>query len=514
MKNLVEIANIIRHVRIRTTDILTSDKRKKTNANLLFDKILAGDFKTDNEAAQYFFNTDANSSNYKNLKRSLREKIINTLFFIKPNTTHSDYEKAYLYCSKNMFAASTLLFLQANNAGINLCIKVLSKAKEYELTEFIIDASRYLRLHYAVRAGNKKKFELYNKTYKEYLEIRRVEIMAEEYYCKLILPKVQNKSNDESTYHEAMKSYEDLKPYMEKYTSPFLLFIGNYIHIIALMARYDYRGTIEVCKKVIKFFEEKNYTYRTPLRVFLHNQLVCHTQLKEYENGKLVVEKSNNLVSKGTYSWFQNNELNLILALHSKNYQDAFEIFENSFSQSKFKTLPPMVKEQWLIYESYIHFLSMIGLVVIPENRRRRFKLGRFLNSIPTYSKDKRGLNIPILVIQILYMIINKDYDKSIDRIEAIEKYCSRYLTNQPNLRSSCFIKMLLQIPVSYFHKAGVERRVKKYLTKLLENPLHISNQPREIEIIPYEDLWGFVMQSLDKKTYSLPNRFNKRKRE
>ena len=480
------------------------EPREESKTHSFYKRIINGDFKSDEDAAAFFFNTTPNASKYKNLKRLLRERLINTLFFIKPTSSNSDYEKAFLYCSKNMFAANTLLFLQVYNAGINLCNKVLNKALKYELTDFIIEASRYLRLHYAVRAGNQEVFERYNEIYKEHLETKRLEILAEEYYCKLILPKVQNKANNESEgiYEKAMDSYKILEPYMDKHTSPFLHFIGNYILVIALMANFNYQEVIEVCEKAIKFFEAKFYTYRTPLRVFLHNQLVCHTQLKQYHKGKLVVEKSNLLVQKGTFSWFQNNELNLILALHSKNYQDAVEIFYNTTAYNKFRTLPDIVQEQWSIYESYVHFLSLIDLVIIPANRKRKFKLGRFLNSIPTYSKDKSGLNVPILIIQILIMIVNKDYDKSIDRIEAVEKYCSRYLTNKPSLRSSCFIKMLLQIPISHFHKAGVERRTAKYVERLRQNPLHISNQPHEIEIIPYDDLWEFVLQSLETKIY------------
>lgn len=502
MKNLIEIANVIRNVKVKATDILTVDKRKKTNVNVLYEKILAGDFKTDNDAADFFFNSDSNSSNYKNLKRALRQKIINTLFFLKPTAQSSDYERAYLNCSKNMYAANTLMFFQANNSGSNLCAKVLTKATEYELTEFILKASRLLKIHYAIRLGNQKKYDYYNAIYKHYSEVRRCELLAEEFYCKLILPKVANKSTDDVTYALAKESYEILKPHLEKYTSPFLHFIGNYIRIIALMTNFEYEKSIEVCEKVITFFENKSYLYKTPLRVFCHNQLVCHIQLKEYDKGKKVVEKSNNLVRKGTFSWFQNNELALLLAFHSKNYQYAFDIYQEVIAQNRFKNMPGALREKWLIYEAYIYFLFRIDLISIPENVQRRFKLGKFLNSIPTYSKDKRGLNIPILIIQILYMIVKKDYDKSIDRIEAIEKYCSRYLTNPNNMRSNCFIKMLLQIPISYFHKAGVERRVAKYLKRLLDNPLNISKQAREIEIIPYEDLWDFVMDSLGTKIY------------
>jgi hypothetical protein len=107
-------------------------------------------------------------------------------------------------------------------------------------------------------------------------------------------------------------------------------------------------------------------------------------------------------------------------------------------------------------------------------------------------------------------MIVKKDYNQSIDRFEAIQKYCSRYIRNDEHIRSNCFINMLLQIPVSSFHKAGVERRSKKFYDKLLSTPLDIATQDYEIEIIPYEDLWGFVMESLETKIYKNTKRLFK----
>ena len=127
--------------------------------------------------------------------------------------------------------------------------------------------------------------------------------------------------------------------------------------------------------------------------------------------------------------------------------------------------------------------------------------MGKFLNSIPIYSKDKRGMNIPILIIQILFLIVKKDYGQLIDRMESIQKYSSRYLRADANIRSNCFINMLLQIPKANFHKIGVERKSQKYYDKLLTNSIKISNQAIEVEIIPYEDLWEFILESLDLKT-------------
>lgn len=64
----------------------------------------------------------------------------------------------------------------------------------------------------------------------------------------------------------------------------------------------------------------------------------------------------------------------------------------------------------------------------------------RFLNDVPIFSKDKRGMNIPILIFHILYLILTKRYNDVIDRIVRIEKYTTRYLKKDDNYRSNCFI--------------------------------------------------------------------------
>ena len=110
---------------------------------------------------------------------------------------------------------------------------------------------------------------------------------------------------------------------------------------------------------------------------------------------------------------------------------------------------------------------------------------------------DKSGQNIPVLIIQILIQIQQKKYDQLTDKIEAVEKYTTRYLRKDNNYRSNCFIKMLLQIPKQNFERARVEKHTKILLEKLRSMPLERAKQAFEIEIIPYEDLWEMALESI-----------------
>ena len=55
-------------------------------------------------------------------------------------------------------------------------------------------------------------------------------------------------------------------------------------------------------------------------------------------------------------------------------------------------------------------------------------------------------------------------------------------------------------MPISGFHKTATLRNAKKIREKLEEVPLDFANQAHEVEIIPYEDLWEFAVDSLGNK--------------
>ncbi|MEL6989086.1 MAG: hypothetical protein AAGK97_14835, partial [Bacteroidota bacterium] len=114
------------------------------------------------------------------------------------------------------------------------------------------------------------------------------------------------------------------------------------------------------------------------------------------------------------------------------------------------------------------------------------------------FTKDKRGLNIAILIVHVLFLLHLKKYNQIIDRTEALNQYCYRYLRTDDTFRSNCFIKMLLQIPKADFNRMRTERYAEKFVNKLRSMPLSVSTQSAEVEFFPYEDLWEITLEMLD----------------
>ena len=507
MKVLQELIAIITKNKTRQIEIIGQTAAENaTKIQELYEKIAYNEFESEEDAAIYFFNKPATSSSFRNLKNTLKNRLLNTVFFIDVSQSQfNENQKAYLNCWKNWAAAKILIGKAARLAPLEIAEKILQQSIYYEFTDLSVDILRFLRKHYSHFSQKPELFDHYNCLFKKYNEILNTEDEANEYYLKLVAKYTNKNAKKEEIHLFAKESYRQIKDYMENYCSQKLHLFGNMIRIFIYMSINDYHSTIQVCKRAIRFFESKEYVARTPMLLFYHQQLVCHTQLKQYDDGERIAKRCLDLISKeDKYNWFKTIELIFILAVHSKKFNKAYQYFQLAKNHKFLKYQPNSVKESWKIYEAYIHYLIKLKkiLTVNDEMALSKFKLGKFINEVPSFSKDKRKYNIPILIIQILLLILQKRYNHAIDRIEAIDKYCYRYLRRNDTFRSNCFIKMLLLIPSSSFHKAAIERKAMKYLTQLKKTPLEVANQPHEVEIIPYEILWEMALNSLENKFY------------
>lgn len=481
-------------------ELLTEDNNSLLSQ--FYHGVASSEFADDEAAEMALFRQDGQSQNYQKLKSVLKGRLIDYLFLVDLNEPHyNDRQKAYYECYKKWAAVKILLGKNARTSAVSLCLNILKQAERFEFTELILDISRMLRLHYGTRKGNAKKYEQYNELFLEYEKLWSVENKAEGLYSGLVLHYVNSKASKPEIGEMAVAYYKQLAGYLETYDSYRLRFSTFFIQLAIYMSRNDYTGSIEVARQAIDYFEKKDYQATAPLLIFLYQQLVCYTQLKIYDKGKQVAERCLELVEGSSFNWFKFQENYFLLAMHSGHYQEAYDIFRQTTGNNRFSYLPEQIMEVWRIFEAYLHYLiTMEKVVVVGEDAQGSFRLSKFLNDIPIYSKDKRGLNISILAIQILFLIQQQKYETAADRIDSARKYAYRYLVNGQTYRSNCFIQMLAKLPPAHYHRQAVARKTEPLRAKLEAVPLEVANQAHDIEIIPYEQLWEFVLASLGAK--------------
>ncbi len=505
MRELIELVNVLNVQRLKADGLWGIIMEPNSKLEQLYNAIAEGKVRSDEEAITLLYPPPQKSAAYPSLKNKLKERLTDTVFlldFHEPGYT--DRQKAFFECNKKWAAASVLLSKNAKIIGIDILENLLRHTTLFEFTDLTLSILYSLRLHYGTIAGDQKKYTNYRDMYKQYQAMSLMENEAEELYTHLVSHYVGSKATKELIGEKAREYYERIAPNLASTDSFRLHLCGRLIQTIIYTSRNDYAATAEVCEDAIRFFEQKQFESKLPLQAFYYQLVVCYTQMRAFDKGQQIISRYQSIFDEGSFNWFKLQELYLLLSMHTQHYTDAWRCHQSVVQHARFESQPPQIREMWKIYGAYVHYLRQAGKVEGVEDlpEAGKFRMGKFLNEIPTFSQDKRGMNIPILIVQILFLISEREYAQAIDRIEAIEKYCSRYLKQNDTFRSSCFIKMLLQMPAASFHQEAVFRKAQKHLEQLQSMPLEIANQTHEIEIIPYEDLWTMAMENLQNQIF------------
>lgn len=505
MYAILELAGIITPQKLKSAGIWEHLRARYPREMDFYQLVVNAGIRNDDDAKNILFPKGQDDSAYPDLKARLQELLLNQLYTTELSTPGSNSrQRAYFECYRKWGQIKLLMGRNAWSNTVELAEETLKKSRKFELTEIVVDLIRTLRLYFGSIAGVLKKYEEYSEMAEEWEDALHYENLAEALYTDLVVRFVNNKASQQDVHEHAKNCFEQLRPALERHQTYRLHLSGRLIENLIYTSINDYRKTIEVCEKAVRFFEAKDYPTKIPLQIFLYQEMVCYVQLKDFDRGRLAAERGLSLLNEGSFNWFKYQELLIYLSLHTRQYQETYRIFKQATHHRRFGALPKAIGETWRIIEAYLFYLVELEKVHPAENDSTfsRFRMARFVNEMPLFSRDKRGMNIPILIFQILSLIYNKRYDAAIDRMEAIEKYCSRYLRRDDTFRSNCFIKMLLVIPAQGFHKTAVLRHAEKYHKMLLSMPIDMANQSHDVEIIPYEDLWEMALESLQNKTH------------
>ena len=505
MDELIELISSVNINKLKSSGLWRFIFEPESLMEQLCEAIHEGRVKSEEAAVALLYPGQKPGTKFINLRERLQERILSVVFLLEfraPGGT--DRQKAYFECNRKWAASMVLLSKNAKRVSISLMEDLLKQTLHFEFTELSLSILSSLRLHYGTIHGNLERYNMYREMYRQHQDTWMMENEAEDSYTHLVTYFVNSKSSKVSISEKARTYFDAIEQHMERSDSFRLHLCGRMIEVMIHSSRNDYAATARVCESAIEFFKKKPFESNLPLQAFYYQLIVCYIQLQEFHKGQAIINQYQTVFEEGSFNWYKLQELFFLLATYTRHYQEAFQVCESvqtRIRNSSTGAMPPQITEMWKIYEAYMHYLVMIRKVELPEGYVSRFKLKKFLNDIPTYSKDKQGMNIPILVVQTLFAISERNFHQAIDRIEAVEKYCGRYLKHNETFRSHCFIKALLQIPAASFHREAAIRKAQKFIDQLGTLPLDVAYQTHEIEIIPYEHLWEMALEVLQTRS-------------
>lgn len=188
MENLKELVHIVNRNKVKRIDMLDLQDDTPSKVNALYQAISEGTVVDDESAFELLFPNAKSRSAYINLKTTLKEKLLNTLFFIDAyQAGHSDRQTAFYECHKDFAAAQLLLAKNARRSAVDILERLLKKTLHFEFSELVLSIVRLLRLHYGTRLGMADKYREYNDLWEEYHRLDELENMAEQFYTDLVI---------------------------------------------------------------------------------------------------------------------------------------------------------------------------------------------------------------------------------------------------------------------------------------------------------------------------------------
>lgn len=495
--SLQELVRTVNRNKIKSIETLSSSN----HGNRIIDfyhKVSDNHFNSDLDAAKYYFGKDPTYPQYRKLKQKLVKKLIASSFFIDVNSAKfNEHQRAYFSCRKNLMSINILLAQYARGATVYLCKETLKYARKYELSDICYEVCKILRVHYSIHQKKKGQYFKYHNLANYYKKVSDIEESMGQTYELMTL---------ESKSRKNLKKIDVISSeFQKRHHNDILIYtefrIHFHFHLVMLMRHTllnETENIISTCDQAIAFLESKGFVSDSFIGIFYYHKLQSLLKTGIKKDMKKFADKCISMYQEGTDRWYRSHQYYVNYCFYNRLYSEITEMVRKVKNSDTFSFQRPKIKEKWYLYDAYLYFLFLSKKIDLPiESTIRKFRLSKFINQIPIISSLKDRNNIPVLIIQILILIKQKKFDQLIDRIEAIEKYTTRYLRKDGNYRSNCFIKMLLQVAKQNYHPIAVQRHTERLYQKLLEVPLSEAKQDVEIEIIPYEHLWEMVMESL-----------------
>ena len=446
----------------------SGDQRK------LYELALSG---YEREEAKSVFNISENHFNviYKKLKDRMAQGILENNFkdYTRVNRLRFGVRKQYE-------AAIMLLQTENKSAGIPLARAALRKAEKYGLYQVALDLSRELRRYYGTMNINAKLYQYYTNHQNLCYQELQHELKVEDVFFDFIFHYKKGVLKD--SLQEKLAELEKLPS--KSYYFHYLRYVCE--AILCQIKRND-DAMLAVCREALSLFEEAEdipYQFRYS---FYYRAIAVYLARKEFHFAEIMINRSLSGPAYGQHNWQLIMFYRALLGFHSNKPAMAFDVWQKVDKvPKKFRT--PEMEDIWLLVQAYFE---------LTKKGARKWRLGKFLNSLQVLNTDKSGHNVSVLVVELMHLLKSKKFEKYAYRCERLDAYIDQHLKGKGLDRYVHFLRLLQCIVRGGFQKVQVLKKAKKYLHGLKETAPRIGADVREVEIVPFEALWEMALGAL-----------------
>ncbi|MEP7233878.1 MAG: hypothetical protein ABI778_01160 [Ignavibacteriota bacterium] len=474
---------------------------------ILLDDIVS----SDQEAIKNIYGEQPSLGKYKTLKSYFAVRAINNIAFLDfTGTSLSQHTRAIYKCYKYLFAISVLLALGSRSGAIRLSRKILKLATKYEFHTIIIDLLDRLKTH-SFQIGNTKDYDKYQSMLDERINILAIELKIKSLEQRTTIVFAKSLFVEDKIRMDAQIALKEIRFLMQKADT----FLGRLSYYRLLYLSDQIEGypikSVEACDQAIAFMlENKHMSPPSRFAEFALYKLENYVLARDYENGRAAVKYCEEHINTGMNLWFTVKEYEFLLMMQTVNFDNAVKIYNDVIRHDRYNTQLEHLREKWDIFGLYVDYLVHSGLLnssteqkEIPfrkSNLLRTKRVKQRLVYSPTYSKDKRGFNVALLVMNVLILLESNKKDLLIEQTEALSTYRFSYL-NQNHCKQSFILFKLIRLMIrNEFDLTKISKKCVDIEKSLRSAPLVSGELLESIQILPPSWVWSRMKTILANK--------------
>ena len=493
-----EVANLVRIVTSRTmaaVPILDLRGKPTSKEQVFVEMLLRAPEATQLQLAKAVYGkaTPANLQALQKLQSRVQGKLLNQLYFLDHSDQRHLVSRRYeLECLDLLHKVSILYAERDFKLAERLLLRCLRLAEAGEFTQYMVQAARMLRNLY----GEQRKSAPYQKVTKTLLRAQQQlawEDEAEQSQADIQLAVTSTVAARRKLLATMPARLAQLEALDRKVRS-----FGTYNALYrARLTNEELQGHFKEMIRVAAAAERhltdgKLNERRFDLRFNHFVAIYAYLRSRQPVRGLLLAERYLRDFHPSSNNWFYFQEHHVLLALHAGHYELAQQLLDTVAKNPAHMGQREAALQRWDLYRSYVNFVRPVPRVLSVRQRQ----VAQQMLLLPEYSRDKRGHNVAILVLQVLYFLRERNLELVLLRLERLRKYQQRHLTEVSMLRSRLFLRLMQVIVDKNFDPKKAAERGQHLLQHLRDTPPP-GEAFAEVEIIPYENLWGIVLELL-----------------
>lgn len=494
MKELANLCHIVTSRGLANIPLLDLAGNGTTKEMQLVSRLLQSPDTTQSQLIRdlYGQSTPANVAAFWQLRARLQAKLLNHLYFLDHQDARYPVARRYEMAIWQMLHQASVLQAEGEyELATQRLRRCLLLAERDDFLHYAVQAARLLRNLYA----NHRQPANYRALVKKHAALRQRlvwEEEAEEIHQEIrnaiagtvamrraLLPELSGHIARLRELHDQTQTFNTATYlYRARLTQEEML--GNYAEIL--------RITEEAAEQLRA---GQLNAQRFDLRYNHYMTVYAYLRSRQPERGLELAEQYEADFHPSSNNWFTFQENHVLLALHAGNYSHARALLTKVLANPFYHKQRAAAQQRWELYRAYLDFLAPAT-----ATSGRAVTVAQWALQLPNFNRDKRGYNVAILILQLLYYLRQRKLEEVMVRLERLRKYRQLHLRDDATLRSRLFLRLLTLLPEREFNARSCAEHGQNLLAKLQE-AAPPGEAYAQIEVVPYEELWNITLQLL-----------------